>query len=929
MGDRYCTRTLQQENSNKTIDQQYRSLSSSKRVETWVNFFLYYKSPDRSTIDDLTTEEIPEEEHEVSKNGKGKKIKPIDGDYFVQILNMRAAGTAILNLDYNHILQAETVILNDEIRQSIPLLQHQIRERYKEASDDIGQAVVKILKEEMEQHEHADYVAKNWRLSIFNYNVVKDLPALNNTDVLKFLKVEGLLAQIDNQPSIIIKQAVWYCSKGHENTLPGNSLIRKCTELNDDDEECKAPLVEEDVRRQIRDDFFYIRIQERPDRMRSGRYEPQELDIYVEGIEMVNRLYNILKPGMSIAVNGIINMTERSKSAPDTVGLEMECSAVELMEDTSVLESDPDYDALVARDIDKSEIHKHVKKMIRSYAPELANIDDIKHALLLQAIGSDPKIDENKRPIRGDLNICLVGDPASGKSTACHYSEQIRPGSVYNQGKGSTAVGLTGGIEQVDVVRHGVRFSKKRVSFGAYLLARDKIVIIDELEKRDPEDYEDISHPMDDWQAVHIRKSGIVKSFSARCGSLHAGNPIKNRGKYDPSLTIYEQTNLPEWLLSRYDLIFIMRSVMNDEERSKMWYNIKRSYSNVKVKMTTDDPKYRELQHMTDDGTAVDEGWGYSNPNSEVKADTYSIRYMRREIMYLRKNYHPICKPETYSWNIMHEFWNKYNKINILPQISDTNDGSNNNLHLPSTDTRKIYTLLRLAEASARLHRRNEVLIEDMTDAIKLVKLSIAQQIPERDNTLKLKKGTISKFVNSVANMAYKQHSEEVKRKATLIFQNFKALNSEFVRSTFEVCEDCRGSKLDKNVKNLNPQDVLDRQFTCPTCNGIGGNYQKFTYQTFESIARSVGVTPNMAYQFFSMYQKLEFFVKQEKSGFFYVAPHIDLRSREIWMQLQEAMQSDTGTDDTNNNNNNNNAKQQDQQHSQHQHENMRGAVVT
>lgn len=44
--------------------------------------------------------------------------------------------------------------------------------------------------------------------------------------------------------------------------------------------------------------------------------------------------------------------------------------------------------------------------------------------------------------LRGDINICIVGDPSTAKSQFLKQVEEFSPRAVYTSGKASTAAGM-------------------------------------------------------------------------------------------------------------------------------------------------------------------------------------------------------------------------------------------------------------------------------------------------------------------------------------------------------------------------------------------------------------------------------------------------------------------------------------------------------
>ena len=158
--------------------------------------------------------------------------------------------------------------------------------------------------------------------------------------------------------------------------------------------------------------------------------------------------------------------------------------------------------------------------------------------------------------IRGDINVFLVGDPGTAKSEMLKFCARIAPRGLYTSGRGSTAAGLTAAVVRD---KSGIMM----LEAGAVVLGDQGLVCIDEFDKMKPEDRSAL-HEVMEQQSASIAKGGIVATLNARTSILAAANPIF--GKYDPYKNISENINLPIPLLTRFDLIFVVRDKPSKEK---------------------------------------------------------------------------------------------------------------------------------------------------------------------------------------------------------------------------------------------------------------------------------------------------------------------------------------------------------------------------
>lgn len=193
----------------------------------------------------------------------------------------------------------------------------------------------------------------------------------------------------------------------------------------------------------------------------------------------------------------------------------------------------------------------------RSIAPEIYGHADIKRAVAAQLFGGaqDKALPDGMR-LRGDLNVLLLGDPSTAKSQLLKYAERVAPISVYTSGKGSSAAGLTASL--VKDKAHG----EFHLEGGAMVLADGGIVCIDEFDKMRLQDRVAIHEAMEQ-QTISIAKAGITAVLNARSAVLAAANPAF--GRYDDTRSSAENIEFQSTILSRFDLIFIVRDVRDDE----------------------------------------------------------------------------------------------------------------------------------------------------------------------------------------------------------------------------------------------------------------------------------------------------------------------------------------------------------------------------
>ena len=197
----------------------------------------------------------------------------------------------------------------------------------------------------------------------------------------------------------------------------------------------------------------------------------------------------------------------------------------------------------------------------RGMAPSISGsyTVDIKRALICMLMGGSRKRLPDGVNLRGDINVLLLGDPSTAKSQFLKFASRVAPVGIYTSGKGSSAAGLTASV---------IKDAKGEfyLEGGAMVLADGGIVCIDEFDKMRPQDRVAIHEAMEQ-QTISIAKAGITTVLNSRSSVLAAANPVF--GRYDDLKSAGENIDLMTTILSRFDLIFLVRDV-REEERDRM-----------------------------------------------------------------------------------------------------------------------------------------------------------------------------------------------------------------------------------------------------------------------------------------------------------------------------------------------------------------------
>ena len=572
--------------------------------------------------------------------------------YVDEIDRMMSSNTKFINIDYNDLVTHP-----------------EIESVFNEKPDEILEAFTRAIKEILQQRfpKYAKKIEHEIRSRIGNYPVQRSLRQINAEVIGKITSVSGMVLRA-SEVKPLAKELVFMCPEGHRTDVILDKDLKLTTPLQCSNSKCthKELGIEPKSSRFI--DVQFVRLQELPEDLPPGQL-PHYLDVTVK-----QDLVDNARPGDRIVLTGIIRIEQErmsgvSKNESPLYRLRLDGNNVEFLGGTVDKTS-----RRIEREQISSEEEKIIlslsknpdiyERLIESYAPHITGHEVIKESILLLMAGSTQRQLSDGSKIRGDINIFLVGDPGTAKSEMLKFCARIAPRGLYTSGRGSTAAGLTAAVVRD---ANGIFM----LEAGATVLGDQGLVCIDEFDKMKAEDRSAL-HEVMEQQTASIAKGGIVATLNARASILAAANPMY--GKYDPFKNITENVNLPVPLLTRFDLIFVVRDKPSKERDTKIAKHI--------INLHT--PKGIDSRSLIDSETL-----------------TKYISYAKR--------IQPILTKEAEE-----KILNYYMKMRSIGQ-----DGDDTITVTP----RQLEGLIRLATARARLSLKNQVGGQDAQRAIDLLEI--------------------------------------------------------------------------------------------------------------------------------------------------------------------------------------------------------------
>ncbi|KAI5461359.1 MCM2/3/5 family-domain-containing protein [Mariannaea sp. PMI_226] len=519
---------------------------------------------------------------------------------------------------------------------------------------------------------------------------------LDSMTIARLVRVPGIVIGASVMSSKATELQIQCRNCNHQQTIPilggftGVTLPRQCARVrvpNDPTPKCpldpyfvmheKSKFVDQQI----------IKLQEAPDQVPVGELPRHVL------ISADRYLTNRVVPGSRCTVMGIFSIYQNKASKNSSTGGAVAIRTPYLR--AVGIKSDIDQAAKGNVTFNEEEEQEFLELsrrpdlynvMADCIAPSIYGNRDIKKAILCLLLGGSKKILPDGMKLRGDINVLLLGDPGTAKSQLLKFVEKASPISIYTSGKGSSAAGLTASVQRDQSTREFY------LEGGAMVLADGGVVCIDEFDKMRDEDRVAIHEAMEQ-QTISIAKAGITTILNARTSVLAAANPIF--GRYDDMKTPGENIDFQTTILSRFDMIFIVKDDHNREKDERMAKHV------IGIQMGG-----RGTEEVTE---------------SEIPIDK-----MRRYITYCKTRCAPRLSPEA-AEKLSSHF------VSIRRQVHAAEMEANTRSSIPIT-VRQLEAIVRITESLAKLSLSPIATEAHVDEAIRLFLCSTMDAVNQGSN---------------------------------------------------------------------------------------------------------------------------------------------------------------------------------------------------
>lgn len=506
--------------------------------------------------------------------------------------------------------------------------------------------------------------------------------------------------------------------------------------------------------------FQELKLQELPNQVPMG-HVPRSLTVHCRG-----ELTRLASPGNEVTIDGVFLPQRVAEGGYRAMKAGLVTTT--FVEAQNIIVHKKSYDDSISESLAEEERLK-LEEQIReiatgddpvgalssAIAPEIFGHEDIKRALLLQLVGGCTRKLPDGMRIRGDINICLMGDPGVAKSQLLKHVASITPRGVYTTGKGSSGVGLTAAITK------DVTTGELALEGGALVLADRGICAIDEFDKMDEADRTAI-HEVMEQQTVSVAKAGIVATLNARAAVLAAANPLY--GRYNRRKSLSENVNLPNSLLSRFDLMFLILDVADVDRDMALARHVTYVHQNEGTESAKKSDTVDTVPMDEDDMDGADD-FGQNEQVDDNSQQEISSNVLREYISRARK--HQPVVPEDVAPYIVEAY------VSLRSQGSPEGRKQKNGDQTVMTP-RQLLSILRLSQGLARLRFSDYVAREDVDEAIRLTHMSKSSLTEQDDgglgdqNSAKRKWGgedVTSRIFNIIRDFSTSSRSQRIELK--------------------------------------------------------------------------------------------------------------------------------------------------------------------